>query len=337
MAGRRSGGRDAGVWRSVALIVRKSCTPGVGSTANADSRPSHSICCDGARLTARPIRASPGEHGTGVLVAYADIAPRFRTLVEAALPELGLASFPPAVLPEYTLGGVGRPASSHSPAHGNRHAPSSSSKEPRKAPHPGPVAWPRRQTSFRRFSELPLLGSLQLRCSLNLYRRDGVGGSSRRWCRHRRWTSTTPSLPDARAILIRGTNTARVFSASCSALAMAEAAGTRRMRRQSPRCSHTPPGWSARSLAAQCVEGLHGLLADVRAEFNETLVRPCPKPVAMTITGSDTFVCFGLRTDADIRTAARTRGQPRPRGRRAGISDRCRREPIRYCAVRCVR
>ncbi|HEV2300169.1 MAG TPA: hypothetical protein VGR91_01245 [Stellaceae bacterium] len=50
--------------------------------------------------------ANPGIAGDGTALELL-IAPRFRSLVEAMLAEMG--AVPPAVLPEYRLGGVGRP------------------------------------------------------------------------------------------------------------------------------------------------------------------------------------------------------------------------------------
>lgn len=89
--------------------------------------------------------------GTGLELL---IAPRFRTLVEAVLPELGIV--PPSVLPEYTRAGVGRPDL----AFARPGQPARSFiglKEPGKALIP--QQWRGHDADqFRRFGELPLWG-----------------------------------------------------------------------------------------------------------------------------------------------------------------------------------
>jgi hypothetical protein len=94
------------------------------------------------------------------------IAPRFRSLVEAIFLELGVV--PPVVLPEYTLGGVGRPdlalARSGQPARAFIEL-----KEPRKLLTP--EQWRGHDADqFRRFGELPLWALCNF-ASLRLYRR----------------------------------------------------------------------------------------------------------------------------------------------------------------------
>src|SRR3990170_6554356 len=77
--------------------------------------------------------ANPGIAGDGTALELL-LAPRFRTLIEAVLPEI--TAMPPAVLPEYERRGVGRPdlafAQPASPARAFIEL-----KEPRKLLDPG--------------------------------------------------------------------------------------------------------------------------------------------------------------------------------------------------------
>jgi hypothetical protein len=99
--------------------------------------------------------ANPRIAGDGTALELL-LAPRFRSLVEAALLEMRIVA--PAVLPEYPKGGVGRPdlafARASQPARAFIEL-----KEPRK--QLTPQQWRGHDASqFRRFGELPLWASV---------------------------------------------------------------------------------------------------------------------------------------------------------------------------------
>ena len=109
--------------------------------------------------------ANPRVAGEGTGLEFL-LAPRFRALVEALLPELGV--LPPAVLPEYTLGGVGRPdlafARPGQPARAFIEL-----KVPANALDPRGLRG-HDADQFRRFGELPLWGYCNF-TAIHLYRR----------------------------------------------------------------------------------------------------------------------------------------------------------------------
>jgi hypothetical protein len=109
--------------------------------------------------------ANPGIAGDGVALELL-IAPHFKTLLEAILPEV--AAMPPAVLPEYARRGVGRPdiafAQTASPARAFIEL-----KEPNKPLDPS-LSRGHDADQFARFSELPIWG-LSNFCGIRLYQR----------------------------------------------------------------------------------------------------------------------------------------------------------------------
>lgn len=109
--------------------------------------------------------ANPGIAGDGVALELL-IAPHFKRLLEVVLPEL--AAVPPAVLPEYTRRGVGRPdiafAQPAAPARAFIEL-----KEPNKPLDPDQFRG-HDADQFARFSELPIW-SLSNFCGIRLYRR----------------------------------------------------------------------------------------------------------------------------------------------------------------------
>jgi hypothetical protein len=110
-------------------------------------------------------QANPAIAGDGTALELL-LAPRFQILLEAVLARLFPA--PPVVLPEYRLGGVGRPdlafARPSQPARAFIEL-----KEPRKSLDPQQLRG-HDADQFKRFSELPLWGFSNY-ASLHLYRR----------------------------------------------------------------------------------------------------------------------------------------------------------------------
>lgn len=189
------------------------------------------------------------------------IAPRFRTLIEAVLPALGLV--PPSVLPEYTRAGIGRPDLAFARA-GQPARAFIELKEPRKPLTP--QSWSGHDADqFRRFGELPLWG-LSNFAAIQLYRRgelldqaDIVPPAA-----------LDPATPAARAdALVRAMDPSgfgRILQtlASAGPPVPTDAAAIAQVLAHAARLVRGV-------VAAQCAAGLHGVLADVRAEFNETL------------------------------------------------------------------
>ena len=204
--------------------------------------------------------ANPGIAGDGTALDLL-IAPRLRSLVETALEEMGIV--PPAVLPEYTRRGVGRPdlafARTGQPARAFIEL-----KEPRKLLDPH--SWRGHDADqFRRFGELPLW-ALSNFASMHLYRRSDLIDEAEILP----VAALDPATPAARADrLIRAQDHAG-FGRILLALAMAEAPAP-----GDPQAIAQVLAHAARLVreivAAQCAEGLTGVLVNVRAEFNETL------------------------------------------------------------------
>lgn len=189
------------------------------------------------------------------------LAPRFRALVEDILPSLGVV--PPAVLPEYRLGGVGRPdlalARPGQPARSFIEL-----KAPQKLLDPS--GWRGHDgDQFKRFSELPLWALCNF-TGIRLYRRaevldeaDVVPAAA-----------LDPATPAVRAdALIQGQDTsgfARIL------LALASVGPPAPRDAQEVAATLAQAARLVREVvAAQCRAGLEGVVADVRAEFNETL------------------------------------------------------------------
>jgi hypothetical protein len=205
--------------------------------------------------------ANPGIAGDGTALELL-IAPRFRTLVEESLAAIGIAH-PPAVLPEYTLGGVGRPdlafARTRQPARAFIEL-----KEPRKLLTP--TEWRGHDADqFRRFGELPLWG-LSNFAAVQLYRRselvDEAGIVPA--------LTLEPTTPAARAERLIRDQDRGGFERILLALATAEQPAPKDAEAIAQVLAHAAR-LVREVVLAQCVEGLEGVLADVRADFNETL------------------------------------------------------------------
>ena len=204
--------------------------------------------------------ANPGIAGDGTALELL-IAPRFRSLVEAVLNEMEIIT--PVVLPEYNRRGVGRPdlafARPGQPARAFIEL-----KEPRKLLDTD--NWRGHDADqFRRFGELPLWGLCNF-VSLHLYRRAELIDQAEILPA----TALDPATPAARAERLIRAQDNTGFPRILLALSMAEAPSPR----DAPAIAATL-AYAARLVreivAAQCAEGLDGVLLSVRAEFNETL------------------------------------------------------------------
>jgi N-6 DNA Methylase len=204
--------------------------------------------------------ANPGIAGDGTALELL-IAPRFRSLVEAVLNEMEIIA--PVVLPEYNRRGVGRPdlafARPGQPARAFIEL-----KEPRKLLDTD--NWRGHDADqFRRFGELPLWG-LSNFVSLHLYRRAELIDQAEILPA----TALDPTTPAARAERLIRAQDNTGFPRILLALSMAEAPSPR----DAPAIAAIL-AYAARLVreivAAQCAEGLNGVLLSVRAEFNETL------------------------------------------------------------------
>ena len=189
------------------------------------------------------------------------IAPRFRTLVEAALSGMGIV--PPAVLPEYTRSGVGRPDLAFARA-GQPARAFIELKEPRKPLTP--QQWRGHDADqFRRFGELPLWG-LSNFAAMHLYRRAELVDQAEVVPA----AALDPATSAARASSLIRAQDHDGFERILLSLAMAEPSAPGDAEAIAQVLAYA--GRLVREVvAAQCAEGLQGVLADVRAEFNETL------------------------------------------------------------------
>jgi hypothetical protein len=204
--------------------------------------------------------ANPGIAGDGTALELL-IAPRFQMLVESTFQEMGVV--PPAVLPEYRLGGVGRPdlalARTGQPARAFIEL-----KEPRKLLTPD--QWRGHDSDqFRRFSELPLWALCNF-VSFHLYRRSELVDEAEIIPA----AALDPMTPAARAERLIRAQLPRGFERILLALAMAEAPAPKDAQAIAEVLAHAAR-LVREIVAAQCAEGLQGVIADVRAEFNETL------------------------------------------------------------------
>ena len=205
-------------------------------------------------------RANPSIAGDGTALELL-IAPRFRTLVEAALPTLGIV--PPAVLSEYAKRGVGRPDLAF--AHPGQPARAFIElKEPHKPLEP--QRWQGHdRDQFRRFGELPLW-DLSNFTAIRLYRRAELIDQADIVPASVLEPETSASRADS---LIRGQD-----HAGFERILLALAAAEQPVPRDAEGIAHVL-AHAARLVrevvAAQCAEGLDAVQLDVRAEFNQTL------------------------------------------------------------------
>lgn len=219
--------------------------------------------------------ANPSIAGDGTALELL-IAPRFQVLVEAAFQEMGIV--PPAVLSEYRLGGVGRPdlalARTGQPARAFIEL-----KEPRKLLTPD--EWRGHDADqFRRFNELPLWALCNF-ASLRLYRRAELIDEAEIMP----VAALDPATPAARADRLIRAQLPRGFGRILLALAMAEAPAPKDAQGVAEVLAHAAR-LVREIVAAQCAEGLHDVIADVRAEFNETVFAR-PEAGGYDVAGSD--------------------------------------------------
>jgi len=204
--------------------------------------------------------ANPRIAGDGTALELL-IAPRFRTLVEAVMPELGIV--PPAVLPEYTHSGIGRPDLVFARA-GQPARAFIGLKEPRKPLNP--QQWRGHDADqFRRFGELPLWGLCNF-ASIQLYRRAELVDQAEIVSA----VALDPVTPTGRAESLIRAQDHGGFQRILLALAMAEQPAPGDAEAIAQVLAHAAR-LVREVVVAHCAEGLQGVLADVRAEFNETL------------------------------------------------------------------
>ena len=205
-------------------------------------------------------RANPSFAGDGTALELL-IAPRFRTLVEEALPALGIVA--PAVLPEYAKRGVGRPDLAF--AHPGQPARAFIElKEPHKPLEP--QRWTGHdRDQFRRFGELPLWG-LSNFTAIRLYRRAELIDQAEIMSA----AALDPETSASRAESLIRRQDHSGLERILLALAMAEQPAPRDAEEIAHVLAHAAR-LVREVVAAQCAEGLDLVLADVRAEFNQTL------------------------------------------------------------------
>jgi hypothetical protein len=206
------------------------------------------------------IAANPAIAGDGTAMELL-LAPRFRSLVEAVLPEITVT--PPSVLPEYERRGVGRPdlafARPASPARAFIEL-----KAPRKAIEPHLLRG-HDADQFSRFSELPVW-ALSNFVSIRLYRRGELIDQAD-IVPLRALDSTTPAATATKLINAQDhTGFVRIVQT----LATAQPPLPRDAEEVAQVLAHAAR--LVRSVvAAQCQEGLNQIVSEVRADFNQTL------------------------------------------------------------------
>lgn len=205
-------------------------------------------------------RANPGIAGDGTALELL-LAPRFQSLMEACLHEL--FPNPPSVLPEYRLGGIGRPdlafAGPGQPARAFVEL-----KEPGKSIKPADLRG-HDADQFKRFSELPIW-ALSNFSTLNLYHRkelvepiDVLPAAA-----------LDPRTPDNVAERMIHAEDHSGFGRVLEALTWAGPPTPTDAGEVAETLAHAAR-LVREVIAAHCRAGLTGVLARVRDEFNDTL------------------------------------------------------------------
>lgn len=204
--------------------------------------------------------ANPRIGGDGTALELL-IAPRFRTLVEAALGEL--TPLPPTVLPEYERRGLGRPDLAFV-RQGNLARAFIELKEPRKSLAPSELRG-HDADQFRRFSELPLWGYCNF-LTFKLYQRANLIDEAEIAPAAALEPNTAATVAER---LIRQIDHS-AFERVLSALANAQPPSPKNAREIAETLGH-----SARLVreivVAQCAAGLDDTVTNVKADFNQTL------------------------------------------------------------------
>jgi hypothetical protein len=205
-------------------------------------------------------RANPSIQGDGTGLELL-LAPRYHTLIETVLAQrFGL---PPRVLPEYRRAGIGRPDL----AFAREGQPARAFIELKQ---PGTSLAPNRlrghdANQFRRFSELPLWGFCNFH-TIHLYARDDL--------RERAVIlpalALDPTTSDAQAERLIRRHDVTAFLAILEALALAGPIAPRNAREVAEALAHAAR-LTRQIVRDQCSAGAPPMLADVRAEFRETL------------------------------------------------------------------
>jgi hypothetical protein len=204
--------------------------------------------------------ANPGIAGDGTALELL-LAPRFRSLIEAVLSEISIS--PPAVLPEYERRGVGRPdlafARPASPARAFIEL-----KEPRKSLSPDQLRG-HDADQFSRFCEFPLWAFSNF-VQIHLYRRSEFVDQAEVVPA----AALDPNTTAATAARLINAQSHAGFVQILQTLAMAEPPIPRNPEEVAQVLAHAAR--LVRSVVlAQCKQGLDETVAQVRADFNQTL------------------------------------------------------------------
>jgi len=189
------------------------------------------------------------------------IAPRFRTLLEAVLPEISAS--PPRVIPEYERRGVGRPdlafAREGQPARAFIEL-----KEPGRSLEPRSLRG-HDADQFRRFGDLPLWGFCNF-TSIKLFQRDELVDQAEILPP----SVLDPDTSDAAAARLLADHSTAAWTRVLQALASADAPIPRSPLEVAQVLAHAAR--LVRGVVAEhCAEGIDAVVANVRADFNETL------------------------------------------------------------------
>lgn len=204
--------------------------------------------------------ANPQVAGDGTALELL-IAPRFQALVEAVLPHITVA--PPRVLPEYRLGGFGRPDLAFAQPGALARA-FIELKEPRKEIEPGALRG-HDADQFARFSELPVWALTNF-ISIRLFERGRLMDQAAVVPR----AAIDPATSAAEAERLIGVHDPSGFERILQTLAMSQLRAPRDPQEIAEVLAHAAR--LVRSVVlAQCRAGLGPVASDVRAEFNETL------------------------------------------------------------------
>jgi hypothetical protein len=213
-----------------------------------------------ARLVRADRAANPVEPGDGAALELL-IAPRFQAFLDAVLPEITAA--PLRVLPEFRVGGFGRPDIAFAPA-GGRPRAFIELKEPGKDIDPRQLRGHDRE-QFERFCGFPTWALTNYR-NITLYQRDEIVDEAR--ILPSAALDPVTSAADAEAAIrqINPDDFVRILRT----LAMAQPQRPRNAEEIAEFLGHAAK-LVREVVLAQCRAGLNEAAEDVRAEFNQTL------------------------------------------------------------------